>query len=70
MYCPNFSLCPNLYGLTLAVECRSSETVKKDNICVYTTVYIDGGGLHDTGGWNDDLLFNSKDLKEVRLHRR
>ena len=67
-YCPNFSLCPNLYGLTLAVECRSSETVRKDNSCVYTTMYIYGGGLNDTG--NDNNLCNSSDLVEVRLHRR
>ncbi|KAH3803406.1 hypothetical protein DPMN_131666 [Dreissena polymorpha] len=30
-------------------------------------LYIDGGGLHDTGGGNDNLLLNSKDLVEVRL---
>ena len=69
-FCPNFSLCRNVYGLTLAVECRSSETVRKDNSCVYTTVYIDGGGQHDTGCGNDNILFNSTDLVEVRLHRR
>ncbi|KAH3866783.1 hypothetical protein DPMN_029888, partial [Dreissena polymorpha] len=34
------------------------------------SVYKDGGGLHDTGGGNDNLLFNSKDQVEVRLHRR
>ncbi|KAH3727971.1 hypothetical protein DPMN_053917 [Dreissena polymorpha] len=56
MFCPNFSLCRNLYGLTLAVECRSSETARKDNSCVYTTVYIDGGGQHDTGCGNDKLF--------------
>ncbi|KAH3853188.1 hypothetical protein DPMN_095710 [Dreissena polymorpha] len=70
MFCPNFSLCPNLYGLTLAAECRSSETVRQDNICENTTVYKDGGGQHDTGCGNDNLMFNSTDLVEVRLHRR
>ncbi|KAH3897050.1 hypothetical protein DPMN_021234 [Dreissena polymorpha] len=33
-------------------------------------VYIDGGGQHDTGCGNDNLLFNSTDVVEVRLHRR
>ncbi|XP_052238163.1 CAP-Gly domain-containing linker protein 1 homolog [Dreissena polymorpha] len=41
-----------------------------DNLEHLVKVFIDGGGQHDTGCGNDNLLFNSTDLVEVRLHRR